>query len=242
MPDPVAAYEAMLTALIADPNVVGVVVTGSRGADRYVSARSDVDLRVVTTAPDQRWSTPHGSPVEAWAMTLEAFREHGMAGTPTAWDRPTFLRVRIDLDRTDGEIAALVERKARLDGAEAAATASAALDEYLNSLVRSLRNLEAGRSLEGRLDANESVAPLLTALFAIEARVRPYNKWLGLELQEWPLRLTDPLALVDRLGTDPSTGDQRAVFATVEPIVRAAGHGGVVDGWAPELDWLRRGP
>ena len=34
-----------------------------------------------------------------------------------------------------------------------------ALDDYINALYRSLRNLEGGRALGGRLDAVESIGP-----------------------------------------------------------------------------------
>ena len=53
-------------------------------------------------------------------------------------NRPTFLRTRVDLDRLDGEIERLVARKARLDPEEARGIAAAALDDYVNSLYRSL--------------------------------------------------------------------------------------------------------
>ena len=172
-------------------------------------------------------------------MSLEDFRGHALRGSPTAWDRPTFLHVRIALDRTDGEVPALVAAKARLDPDEAREVAAAALDDYLNSLVRSLRNLAAGRALEGRLDAIESIGPLLTTVFAMEARVRPYNKWLSHELAVRPLAGWDPLPILDRLVTDPDPTTQREAFRVVERLARRVGHGDVIDGWAPELAWLR---
>jgi hypothetical protein len=225
-----------------DPDVLAVIVTGSQGAGAYDTERSDVDLRVVTVeGAEARWSTAHGSPVEAWAMSLPAFREHARPGSATAWDRPTFLHVRVDLDRTGGEIAALIEAKARLAPLEARERSRDALGDYLNSLVRALRNLEAGRELEGRLDAIETIGPLLTLVFALEGRVRPYNKWLRHELATRPLVGWDPLPSIDRLSVASTPTDLRAVFRVVEPLVRAAGLDEVVDGWAPELPWLRGG-
>ena len=106
-------------------------------------------------------------------------------------------------------------------------------------IVAALRNLEAGRALEGRLDAVESIGPLLTTVFAIEGRVRPYNKWLRHELAIRPLVGWDPLPVVERLVTDPRPAIQREAMRVVERSARAAGHGAVVDGWAPELAWVR---
>ena len=182
--DPEARYAAILERARADPTVVGVVVFGSRGAGAYVDDGSAVDAFVVvagTSAEAERWATEHGSDVEIWPMTLDEFRAHGLPETPTSWNRPSFLRARIDLDRLDGEIGRIVEQRRRLAPDEAPALAASALGAYINALYRSLRNLEAGRLLEGRLDAAESIGPLLTAAFALEGRVRPFNKWLPFE-------------------------------------------------------------
>jgi predicted nucleotidyltransferase len=162
--DPERAYAAILERAREDPTVVGVIVFGSRGAGALVVDDSDVDAMMIvagTTAEAKRWSTEHGSEVEVWAMTLDEFRVHALPGTPTAWNRPTFLRVRIDLDRLDGEIGRIVERLRRLSADEAAALADTALDDYINSLYRSLRNLEGGRVLEGRVGGVETVGPRL---------------------------------------------------------------------------------
>jgi predicted nucleotidyltransferase len=246
--DPEARYRELLDRATVDPDVVGVVVFGSRGAGGFVIADSDVDAFVLVAGPEadaKRWSTAHGSEIEVWAMTLDEFRDHAMPGTTTSCNRPTFLRVRIDLDKLDGEIGRIVERKRRLTDDEARALADVALDDYINSLYRSLRNLEGGRSLEGRLDAIESIGPLLTSAFALEGRVRPFNKWLPFELAAEPLvkpDLVDLLELVERIVVDPSEGPLRRAFRAIERTARASGHGAVVDSWEPDVEWLRGGP
>jgi predicted nucleotidyltransferase len=243
--DPEARYREVLERAAADPAVVGVVVFGSRGAGVFVTDRSDVDAFVIVDGPEDdaaRWQTAHGSPVEVWAVTLDAFRIHGLPGEPTAWNRPAFIRARVDLDKLAGEIGRIVERKGRLAPDEATELADVALDGYINSLYRSLRNLEAGRSLEGRLDGLDSIGPLLTAAFALEGRVRPFNKWLRYELALEPFALPDlggVLDLVDRIAADPTTSVQREAFRAIEAAARATGHGAIVDSWAPDVVWLR---
>lgn len=243
--DPETRYRELLDRASADPAVVGVVVFGSRGAAAFVTADSDVDAFVIVDGPESRshpYATNHGDAVEVWPITLEAFRDHGLPGTPTAWNRPSFLRVRVDLDRLDGEIGRIVARKRRLDPEEATALADSALDDYINALYRSLGNLEAGRSLEGRLDAVDSIGPMLTTAFALERRVRPFNKWLRYDLAERPLALPDLaglLDLVERIVADPSAEHQREAFRAIERAARATGHGAGVDGWEPDVVWLR---
>jgi hypothetical protein len=214
---------------------------GSRGFDALVGDDSDYDLLVIADGPLEPWATEHGSTVEAWPMTIERFAGQGLPGSPDAWNRPAFLGVRVVLDRTDGEIGRLVERKRVLAPDEAATIAAASLDGYVNSLYRSLRNLEAGRDLEGRLDALETIGPMLTTVFAFEGRVRPFNKWLGVELARHPLAFGDVAAVADAIASTPTAATQRAAFRQIEAAARLAGHGAVIDGWEPDVDWLRGG-
>jgi hypothetical protein len=146
-----------------------------------------------------------------------------------------------DLDRLDGEIARIVERKRRLTAEEARERASTALNDYVNSLYRGLRNLEGGRPLEGRLDAVESVSSMLTAAFAFEERVRPFNKWLRFELAAEPLaepELADLATLADLIVGSPTLDRLRDGFRRMEAVARRRGFGGVVDGWEPDVLWL----
>lgn len=234
-------YEAFLRRARADDNVVGVIIVGPRAANVYVTPDSDYDAYVVLRRQDKSWATPHGSPVEVWPMTVDAFREHAMPGSGDEWNRPTFLYARVDLDRLDGSVAEITGRKARLDASEARALAERSLDAYINSLYRSLKNLENGRDLEGRLDAMESLSPFLTMAFALEARVRPFNKWLRHELQHRPLDWPNLAGLVEKIVSDPSPSTQRMVFNQAEPRARAAGLSDVVDAWEPDVGWLRGG-
>jgi hypothetical protein len=243
--DPEAEYLVTLRRAAADPAVVGVVVLGSRAAGPFVTERSDVDMLLILDGPDadpNRWQTPHGSPVEIWATTLELFRDHGLAGSPTAWNRPAFLRARVDLDRLDGEIGRLVERKRRLDPDEAFALADNSLDGAINSLYRALRSVENGRDLAARLDAVEAIEPMLAAAFALEGRVRPFNKWLRYELEAEPLERAEAAAVVtaaERLLDRATPSVIRSAYARLEAAARATGHDAIVDGWEPDLAWLR---
>ena len=243
--DPAAvanAYEAVRRRADADPDVLGLVLMGSRGYGGYVEASSDYDILVVVEKAPEAWKLEHGAAVETWAMTIDEFRRHGLPGDRDAWNRPAFLGVTVLLDRLDGEIARLVDEKRTLPTEQATATAAYNLDGYINSLYRSLRNLEGGRDLEGRLDALESIGPLITASFAFEDRLRPFNKWLRHELAARPLAFVDVARVADQLASDPGIETQRRVFRHVELAARLAGHGAVVDSWEPDVDWLRGGP
>jgi hypothetical protein len=232
-------YREFLAAATDDKNVVGVVLSGSRGAGAFVTARSDFDVFVIVLAADDRWRYVHGAAIEMVPLTLEAFETYALPGSSAAWNQPAFLYARVEIDKLDGEIERIVDRKRRLTSDESLALARDALDDYINSLYRSLRNLEADRDLEGRLDAAESISPLLTAAFALDGRVRPFNKWLGRELDRQPLAMEGLLERVDRVRREADPAEQRALFRDVELLARARGHGATVDGWEPDVAWLR---
>ena len=237
-----AAYEALRRRAEADPDVLGLVLMGSRGYGGYVRESSDYDILVIVADDVAAWKLEHGAAVETWPITIDEFRRHGLPGDRDAWNRPAFLGVTVLLDRLEGEIARLVEEKRVLPADEATVIAADSLDGYINSLYRSLRNLEGGRDLQGRLDALESISPLITASFAFEGRLRPFNKWLRHELVARPLAFVDVARVADQLATNQTLEVQRKVFRHVEIAARLAGHGGVVDAWEPDVDWLRGGP
>jgi predicted nucleotidyltransferase len=249
MPDRAAEVEAAYADLLdragSGPAVVGVVVFGSRAAGPFATPSSDVDCFVIVDGRPEdthRWATNHGDPVEVWAITLDAFRGHALAGDAFAWNRPAFIRARVDVDKLDGEIGRIVDGKRRLEPDEATTVAVDGLGAAINSIFRALRNQEAGRRLEGRLDGLEAIAPLLSTAFALEGRVRPFNKWLRYELATEPLRIPELEGLgelVEGLAEDPSVDRLRAAFRMLEGAPRSTGHGAIVDGWAPDVAWLR---
>jgi hypothetical protein len=236
-------YEALLAAAGGDANVLGVVLSGSRVVTEFVTPHSDFDVYVVQREEHAAdYPFVRGSGLETVTVSLEGFERHARFGTPTWWNRPSFLFARLELDRTpDGDVARLLERKRRLDDVEAAELIGSVADDYIKMLYRSLKNFRDGRSLAGRLDAADTISPLLHVAFALEGRVRPFNKWLEYALAIEPLALPDLLARV-RLVLD--TGDpavQRSLFRDVESRLREQGHGGLVDSWAPDVPFLQEG-
>jgi predicted nucleotidyltransferase len=242
--DPLAAYDVLLQRAGADRSVVGVVVFGSRAVGADLTPGSDVDCFVIvdgTPEEAERWRT-HGSEVEAWPMTLDTFRTHALHGDDGAWNRPTFIRARVDLDKLNGEIGAIVERKRRLSDDEAKAVVADSLDDAINMLYRALKSAEAGRREAARLDAAQAIGPLLTAAFALESRVRPWNRWLERELAIDPLAtpaFADLVARAASLAADPTPQTIHAAFRMLDEGARDAGYGASVDDWHPYVTWLR---
>lgn len=84
----------------------------------------------------------------------------------------------------------------------------------------------------------ESIPWFLEFAFAVHGRLRPYNKWLGWELETHPLPWND-LPRLERIARTGDREEQHALFREADAIAREHGHGGVIDGWEPDVAWLR---
>jgi predicted nucleotidyltransferase len=247
-----AAYDRTLEAVRSDPDVVGAILVGSRAmGEPFERPASDWDLRLIVRDEAYadvvaRLATPHGSPVEVAVIRLSTFERLTYPDSPLAWDRPSYLHCQLALDRLDGRIAALVESLQHLTPSEARAVAGSRLDDYVNAYFRSLKNAAIGLSVESHLDAAESIPPLLTALFALHGRVRPFNRHLGFDLERQPLGRgwLAAAALLPRLEEILATGStdlQASLFRDVEALARRKHLGDVIDGWEPDVESLRTG-
>jgi len=228
-------FEDLLEAARSREDVVGLYVFGSRGRDFMVDERSDWDVCVVLADRDARerfdreFPYAHGARVEIVSTTLDGIRnessEHG---------RYAAAHADVVLDKTGGELTRVVAGQESLPSGTRDAVVREALDGYINQTYRSLR-------YGTRLDAVEAIPYALRTIFALENRVRPYNKYLEWELRHHPLdgwTADDLLPLLDRV----LTGERKAqheLFELIEEPARREGFGDVVDGWEPDLDWLR---
>jgi hypothetical protein len=215
-------FEELVERARADDRVVGVFLGGSRAVGADVRPDSDHDVRLIVTAPVPELDRPRGEPVDVGVMELERFLDY------PDWDRYTLRHARVLVDKT-GEIQRVVDEKGRLTPDEAAERAPLALDAYMNSLYRGLKRPEG---ISGRLHQAESIGHLLTCLFALEGRVRPFHDYLEWELANYPLSGWDDLA-------GAIEGDQHELFRRVETHVRERGLGHVVDSWEPDVAFMR---
>ncbi|MFE7761275.1 hypothetical protein [Streptomyces sp. NPDC057438] len=239
---PMPSYDAFVELAASDPAVVGLVLKGSRAHEGMTTAHSDHDLYVVlaegATTTLTRFAGHRTPELDLVVLSLDEFRAAGMPG----FERYALARARVVLDRLGGGIARILAAKARLDAEEGFREAGGWLDAYANSLYRSVKNDRDGHALAARLDAADSVRFLLEALFTLDRRPRPYNKYLEWELTRFPLPGWDTGLLLDAVDRVSGTGDvsaQRRLFAQVEAVARRAGHGAVLDAWGEDLRLMR---
>jgi hypothetical protein len=229
------SFDELLELARAREEIVGLYLFGSRGRDFMVDERSDWDVCVVLAdreaqeAFDREFPSAHGAQVEIVTVTLGGLRD-----LASEHSRYASAHADVVLDKTDGELTRVVGEQESLPSGSRDATVRDALDGYINQTYRSLR-------YRTRLDAVEAIPYALRTLFALGNRVRPYNKYLEWELRHHPLEGwtgDELLPLIDRVLTGEPTA-QHELFNRIEPQARSAGFGDVIDGWEPDVAWLR---
>jgi predicted nucleotidyltransferase len=242
-------FERLVEDAAADPGVLGLFVFGSRSRDGFADDASDYDVAVIVTDDDalsdfkKRWPHLHGSAsVEVVTATLTEFEQHAEIGTASEWARYQYAHLTPSIDKT-GAIATILGSKEKIPEAVQRDYVASALGRYVNSTYRSMRARMVNRERAARLDAAESIPDLLTAIFALERRVKPFNKYLEWELDQHPLSersfsAARLLPMLDNLlGGDLPT--QQELFREVERVGRGHGFDEAFDGWEPDLPWLR---
>lgn len=200
---------------------------------------SDYDVYIITDG-ESAWGGTRSGDLDVAVSPLDEFGGYALPGHPQEWNRYSFAWANVLLDRRDGEITRLARAKGTLQPEEGRRLAAGALDAYVNGAYRSARNRRDGRPDEAHLDAAESLPHLLTTVFALHSRVRPYNKYLGWELRQHPL--ADPawdagrlLPRLRRVLADGDPGTQRDLFGDLAVAARGAGLGHALDAWGQDL-------
>jgi hypothetical protein len=228
-------FEELLEIARVREGVLGLFVFGSRGRNFMVDDRSDWDVCVVLASDEEReefdreFPSAHGARVEIASDTLDGIRDDS-----SEHSRYAAAHAQIVLDKTGGELTRVLAEQESLPDGRKDAVVREAFDGYINQTYRSLR-------YGTRLDAVEAVPYALRTIFALENRVRPYNKYLEWELRHHPLEgwtADDLLPLLDRVLTGDAEA-QHELFNLLEGRARREGFGDVVDGWEPDVDWLR---
>jgi hypothetical protein len=240
------SWEELKEFSLGNEAVVGLLLSGSRGRglDR---PSSDWDCYLVTTGSIfHEGPTTFDPPLEVSVLTVDEFRVSGTPDAVDAWQAYAFVHIEVTIDKLDGEIAEIAAGKEFLDAAVAKRQSRERLDEYINSAVRAAKCARDGQSEGAVLDAAASIAPAIASLFAFEARIPPYNRFLTRELRKHPLAKlirsqaeTLP-ALLAEVATGRETSSE-SLFAVMEPIARDAGLGDVIDDWDESALALVRG-
>lgn len=242
-------FRKLRSAAMDDPLVVGLILTGSRGAG-FHEPGSDFDVRVVlrddaTTVDRMRYDAESYGAIDAGATTAAEFATYAEWGTPFAWDRYSFAHAQVVIDKT-GDVGRWVSEKGRIPERHRRDFVASSLDAYINASYRSLKCLDRGNRLGARLEASEAIRYCLDVVFGLDARHRPFSGYLEREIRAFPLASfplapDDILALISVILDHADATAQRRLLGIVDPLCRRAGHGDVIEGWGVDYRWILTG-
>ena len=255
MTTPHDRFQLLLQEAREDPQILGLVLTGSRGKG-FGSESSDFDVLLIVRpealeAYRIRFSESESWPNFDWWVTSLPELEPIAAtwGEPLAWEifcnkRYSFADVSVLVDKT-GQARDLVDEKGPIPEEHRLPIVYTALGAYTNSLYRSLKCLSNGNDLGARLEAADAIGHALTVIFALEGRHRPYYGYLARELQArplttFPLPTDDLLAMIDIILASGDAATQQHLLGIIDPMGRKAGCDEVFDEWGTRYAWMQR--
>jgi hypothetical protein len=231
-----------------DPNIIGLILVGSRGKG-FSKEYSDYDFHIIVKdevlpAYQKKFDEYDAiDGIDCSAKTIQEFREYAEFGSEFEWDRYSFTHVQAELDKTNGKLQKLIDKKGRIPEKHWKKYLAGHLDGYINSVFRSLKCLRDNNLVGYRLEAAGSIDLFLTCAFAFhEFRLRPYYKYLKYELEKYPLNKFPWSAneLIKMLHSILETGDyltQQKLLIEMEKLARKEGFGHVFDGWEGDEKW-----
>jgi hypothetical protein len=238
--------QALIAEAKADPDVIGLVLIGSR-AIGAVTPESDYDaIFVVTDEALARYEQTQTIPARGATITPPINTKDIWNESPSnlqvekveSWFLPTYAEARMLYDPM-GEAARLIDALRRMPADQAQAAVTNWYGTYLNGMFRSLKSWRWGNELGGRMEAEQTADYLLNVLFALERQWRPYSSRLifhldKLEPQGWrPDELRT--ILLDLISTgDP--GRQQIVGRRVTALLRERGFGHMEDEWNGRIE------
>jgi hypothetical protein len=236
-------YQQLVREAAERADILGLILVGSRGKG-FENEHSDYDVVMIAKDGAVAALTEEYAAVDDVDLSicsLADFKAYAAWGSPEEWDRYNYAHVKILMDRT-GELEAVTRQKGHVPADRLDKFVDGWIDGYMNGVYRSVKCLRDGNLLGARLEAANSMLDLLTLVFAMNGRHRPFLGYLEKELGMYPLAdlpwpAADFVAMVSRVLADADLGTQQDLLAGIERMARANGHGHVFDGWKGKDKW-----
>lgn len=239
-------YEKILKEAQENEDVVGFILVGSRGKG-FENEHSDYDA--VMIIKDEAANTIHEKyekmtldNVDLSVRSFSDFKTFAGWESPESWDRYNYAHVKILVDRTDGELEKLVKEKGQIPPDKLNKFIDWWIDGYVNGVYRSVKCIRNNNMFGAHLEAVNSMLDLLTLVFAMNGRHRPFLGYVQKELEKYPLENLpwSPKEFVEKIKHILETADlktQQDLLSGIEKMSREMGHGKMFDGWEGKDKW-----
>jgi len=231
-----------------DPNIVAFWLDGSRGKGIMSHAESDYDCMMIVKEEvlseyKERYEKIDPA-IELGVMTLEEFKDFAAWESDMNWYRYNYVWLKLPLVDKTGQIQGMIKEKATIPEDKRRKFISEELDAYINQVYRSLKCFRDGQNVGARLEASESIMPLIKLIFAIHGRLRPYYKYYEWELKNQPLNKLSISGeeftnMMMAILESADAGTQKRLLNEIEMVTRKEGYGEVWDSWGDKLDWMK---
>jgi predicted nucleotidyltransferase len=239
-------YEDILKEAEEDPNVLGLILVGSRGKS-FDNEHSDYDIVMVVKNDEavvlkKKYDGMALENVDLSVYSLPDFRSYAGWESPESWDRYNYAHVKILVDKSDGELEKLLQEKGYIPPEKLPKFIDRWIDGYVNGVFRSVKCIRNNNTFGAHLEAVNSMLDLLTLVFAMNGRHRPFLGYVQKELETYPVEHLpwSPSEFVQKIQHVLEAADlktQQELLKGMEKMGREMGHGHMFDGWEEKDKW-----
>lgn len=239
-------YELALKEAQENDDVVGFILVGSRGKG-FENEHSDHDAVMivkdeVAKAIHDQYEEKKTVDLDLTVHSLSDFKTFAAWETPESWDRYNYAHVKILVDKTGGELKKIVEEKGYIPQDKLDKFIDWWIDGYVNGVYRSVKCIRNGNAFGAHLEASNSMLDLLTLVFAMNGRHRPFLGYVEKELTKYPLEYLpwtaeDFVRKINLVLENANLETQQELLKGIEKMSRETGHGHMFDGWEGKDKW-----
>lgn len=241
-------YEDILKDAETNDAVLGLILTGSRGKG-FENEHSDYDA-IMVVADDSaktiqaKYDVMTLRNIDLSVWSLSDFKKYADWDNTDAswWDRYDYAHTKILVDKTNGELATISQEKGYIPSEKQKEFTSRWLDGYVNGVFRSVKCIRNGNKVGAHLEAVNSILDLLTAVFVLNGRHRPFLSYTEKELQKYPLEhlpwsSNEFVAKIQKVLETADLKTQQELLSGIEKMSRELGYGQVFDDWEGKDKW-----
>ena len=241
-------FEDLVQEAQKNEDILGLILVGSRGKG-FESEGSDYDAHLIVKDDNlgsvkAQYETKKFPNIDLSVSSLTSLKNYALPGTPEDCDQYDFAHVKILVDKI-GELENICQAKGYLPKDKQKKIIEGNIDAYINGTYRFAKAYQKKRKLGAHLEATTSVMALLSLVFALHGRHRPFSVYLKDELENYPLeKLPWPnqkfLKLISKILKSTDIKSQQEVFSKMEQLCRTEGYGDIYDAWEGRDDLIMK--